>query len=219
MARAPLSSAVVDAMRQRLTQLALDLHRREGLEAVSLRRLAEAAGISHTLPYRYFRNKEALLVAMRVACTRHFERFVREREEVTAPVLDRIHSVAAGLVGFAQAHPAEYQLMFSTYQPPPDKYPELLAARRSFFDHAMGVVQEAIDQKKLKGEARALTHLFWISLHGLMALHLASQLVHGCRLEDLVPPLMAQLIDPGRPQPASQRRRAAPSRARGRARA
>ena len=41
-------------MRCQLVDAGLALYRSAGLEAVSLRRLADAVGISHTLPYRYF---------------------------------------------------------------------------------------------------------------------------------------------------------------------
>lgn len=194
MARAQLSPETVTAMRQRLLALALDIYRAEGLEAISFRRLADAAGISHTLPYRYFESKEALLVALRVLCTQQFEAHVRSREAVTAPLPVRIRSVAEAYVDFVQRHPAEYQLIFSTHQPSPDQYPALLAARRGLFDHAVDVVQAGIDDGLLDGEARALTHLFWLSLHGLMSLHVGGQLVHGCALDDLIEPLVARII-------------------------
>lgn len=194
MARAQLSPETVNAMRQKLLALALAIYRAEGLDAISFRRLAEAAGISHTLPYRYFDSKEALLVALRVLCTQRFEAHVRACEAVTAPPALRIRSVAEAYVSFVEKHAAEYQLIFSTHQPPPDQYPELLAARRSLFDHAVDVVQAGIDAGMLRGDARALTHLFWLSLHGLMSLHVAGQLVHGCQLADLVEPLVARII-------------------------
>ncbi len=201
MARAQLSSETVTATRQKLLALALDIHRAEGLDAISFRRLAEAAGISHTLPYRYFESKEALLVALRVVCFQRFETHVREHEKVTAPLPLRIRSVAEAYVSFVEQHPAEYQLIFSTHQPPPDQYPDLLAARRSLFDHAIEVVQAGIDDGLLHGDARALTHLFWLSLHGLMSLHVGGQLVHGCGLSDLIEPLVARIIGSDAPKP------------------
>lgn len=194
MARAQLSPETILAMRQRLLALALDIYRAEGLDAISFRRLAVAAGISHTLPYRYFDSKEALLVALRVVCTQRFEAHVRTREQTAAPLIQRIRSVAEGYASFVQQHPADYQLIFSMHQPSPDLYPELLAARHSLFDHAVEVIQAGIDDGLLRGDARALTHLFWLSLHGLMSLHVAGQLVHGCRLDDLIEPLIARII-------------------------
>ncbi|WP_293002800.1 TetR/AcrR family transcriptional regulator [Nevskia sp.] len=194
MPRAQHSPAAVDATRQRLAALALDIYRVEGLDAISFRRLAEAAGISHTLPYRYFDSKEALLVALRVQCMEHFEQFVRAREPSQAAPMPRIESLAAAYVEYVRAHPADYQLIFSTHQPAINQYPDLLAARRSLFEHAVSVVQHAIDAGVLHGDARVLTHLFWISLHGLMTLHAAGQLVHGLTLEALIAPLVTRMV-------------------------
>lgn len=216
MARPQLSAVAVEAMRQRLTALALELYLAEGLEALSFRRLAEAAGISHTLPYRYFANKEALLVAVRVECTQRFERFVRQREPARSAPLVRIRTLAAAYVEFVRRHPGEYQMIFTMAQPAPDQYPELLAARRSLFDHAVGLVQEAIDAGLLSGDALELAHLFWVSLHGLITLHVAGQLVHGRRLEDLLEPLVVRMLTgaAGVPGPASAGARP-PARRRG----
>lgn len=213
MPRAQLSIDEVAATRQRLTALALELYLREGLEAVSFRRLAEVAGISHTLPYRYFENKEALVVALRTHCTVHFDRYVRGRERADALPVENIRRIAAAYLSFVQAHPGEYQLIFTLEQASPDHYPELLAARRRFFEHAVELIQRAIDLGEMRGEARVLAHLFWSSLHGLLTLQLGGQLVHGCSLEELVTPLVERMIASSAPQeqktPAPRPRRRA----------
>lgn len=194
MARPPLTSDQVEAIRNRLTELALDLYVREGLDGLSFRRLADLAGVSHTLPYSYFDGKEGLLVAVRVACTQRFERFVRAREKPGIDPIEQIRLVAMAFVDFVETHTAEYQMIFTMHQPPPDAFPELLAARRSFFDHAVSIVQRAIDQGRLQGKALELTHMFWFSLHGLMTLHVVGQLVHGMSLREIAAPLVSRML-------------------------
>lgn len=193
-ARPQLTCEAVDAMRRRLADAALEVYRKEGLEALSFRRLADEVGLSHTLAYRYFEHKEALLVAMRLDCTRRFEGFVRGREAVHAPLLTRVRSVAVAYVAFVRQHPHEYLLIFSTQQPSPADYPELLAARRSLFDHAVSVVAQCVDAGDLHGDPLEIAHAFWVTLHGLMTLHVANQLVHGFTLEQLVEPIVARLL-------------------------
>lgn len=212
MARPQLSSEAVDAMRQRLVDAALVIYRDKGLEAVSFRGLADAVGLSHTLAYRYFADKEALLTALRVDCTRRFEAFVRARESVDAPLPARVRSIAMGYVDFAREYPDEYLLIFATDQPSPANYPELLAARRSLFEHAVEAVAEGIASGELQGNAREIAHAFWISLHGMMTLHAANQLVHGLRLEQLVEPVIARLLGTPPPRKARVASSAHPSR-------
>jgi AcrR family transcriptional regulator len=210
MGRPLLTTEAVDVMRQQLVAAALDIYREEGLEAVSFRRLAESVGVSHTLAYRYFADKDALLTAMRVECTRHFERFVRAREALQAPLLERVRSVARAYVGFVKAHADDYLLIFSPSQVAPSEYEELLEARKSLFEHAVGAVAECVRAGVLHGDPREIAHAFWVSLHGLMTLHVGNQLVHGRSLDQLLEPTITRLLEQAAP-PASSLPRSARS--------
>lgn len=194
MARPALDEQQLAAMRQRLADQALAIYRERGLAAVSFRRVADAVGISHTLIYRYFPDKDALLAQARAACFRDFETFVRAREAEDSGMTAHLHSVAQAYVDFAQQCPADYRLMFSTEQPPPDRYPELLAARQSLFEHAVDLVEHYVQRGELFGDARLIAHALWINLHGLMMLHGARQLVHGMTLAQLIDPIIDRLL-------------------------
>jgi AcrR family transcriptional regulator len=200
MPRAQLTTDELDSMRTRLCAAAFELYREEGLEALTFRRLAESAGISHTLPYRYFENKDAMLAYMRTDGMQRFERSVRLAEQAASTLLERVRAVALAYVAFAQSYPADYQLIFASHQPSPERYPALLSARRSLFDHTVDLVQQCIDQGELEGGARELAHTCWISLHGLMMLHTASQLVHGYDLDALVEPLIDHILSAATPR-------------------
>jgi len=67
-----LSAAEVDAFRIRLCEVAQHRFASEGRDGVSMRQLADALGCSPMTPYRYFRNKDEILAAVRTAA---FERF------------------------------------------------------------------------------------------------------------------------------------------------
>jgi AcrR family transcriptional regulator len=194
MARNSLSRAEVDTMRNRLCDASLTLFREGGLEAVTFRALADAVGVSHTQPYRYFENKEDLLANVRVRCFERFEDFVRRREAGVAGTLARVFAVLDGFRDFVLVHPVEYSLIFATAQPPPQRYPQLLAARRRLFEHSVGLVQSCIDEHVLVGDARDITHAVWASLHGLLTLHVANQLVHGRTLEQLIRPMILRAL-------------------------
>jgi AcrR family transcriptional regulator len=194
MARQSLSHAEVESTRKRLCVAALSMFREGGIDAVTFRGLADAAGVSHTLPYRYFENKDALLASVRVMCFEQFEEFVRAREATTTGNLDRVLAVMDAYVEFVMQHPVEYSLIFVTPQPPPQRYPELLAARRRLFEHSVQLVQRCIDDGAVAGNARQITHAVWGGVHGLLTLHVANQLVHGCRIEELVRPTIFRIL-------------------------
>jgi hypothetical protein len=85
-------------------------------------------------------------------------------------------------------------LIFATPQPPPQRYPELLAARISLFEHSVALVQECITAGLIQGNARELAHAVWAALHGLLTLHVANQLVHGYTLQQLVAPTIHRIL-------------------------
>lgn len=206
MPRIAHSPETIEAMRQRLVLIALDLYRGEGLDAISFRRVSELAGISHTLPYRYFESKEALLAALRAEVTWAFDRHVHALERRDLPPLEHIRSVAYAYIDYVRRWPTDYLLIFAAQATPITDYPELMAARASVIEHGVRCVQRAIDAGLLAGDARQVAHLFWMALHGLMSLHVADQLRHGLGLDDLLEPLLERML--GVPQPAAALTRA-----------
>ena len=78
-ARAGMSRAVKPAagqkdMRERIAEAALDILEREGPEAVSMRRVAQAVGVTAMALYHHYANREALLQAL---VYREFDRLDR----------------------------------------------------------------------------------------------------------------------------------------------
>lgn len=196
MPRLQLSDAELSTMRSRLAAAAQDLYLDEGESAVTFRRLAERMGLSHTLPYRYFDDKDALLAQARTDCIDHFEAFIVRRVPAGGSPLERVHAIGDVYVEYVKRHPARYRLIFAADQPSPDRYPQLLAARRRLFDYARAEVQACIEAGAVVGDALTVTHAIWISMHGLLMLHVANQLVHGRRLEQLAAVLMSNLFGP-----------------------
>lgn len=196
MPRASLSDRQIEAMRQRLCTAALALYKAEGYEAVTFRRLAERMGTSHTQPYRYFDHKQGLFAALRLDCYRRFAALIRDHDIPAAGPAARLAAIHSAIMAYVQAEPGEYQLMFSADQPPLADYPELLAVRRQAFDYLVAIVQVAVDDGRLDGDARAIMHVAWGAVHGLLNLHTAGQLVHGRSLDQLSRPLLRTVLHP-----------------------
>lgn len=62
-ARKEDSTSKAERTRRRILTIALDLFRREGFDQTTMRRIAEEAGVSLGLAYRYFASKEAIALA------------------------------------------------------------------------------------------------------------------------------------------------------------
>lgn len=196
MPRPALSEQQLVDMRQRLCDAALDIYRNEGYEAVSFRRLATYLGVSHTQPYRVFDNKDELFAAVRLDCYQRFYDAIEQGDPKEQGPVARLYVLARVILEYVEANPADYRLMFSIHQPPLERYPELLAIRQRAFDYLVVIVEQMHAAGIIKDDPRTVMHMAWVSVHGLLTLHTAGQLVHGHKLEDLVEPLLRTIIGP-----------------------
>lgn len=172
-----LSKAEVEAFRARLCAVAQKRFAKQGIDGVSMRQLADALGCSPMTPYRYFRNKEEILAAVRAAA---FDRFASALEEAARKTQGdlRAGGLAMGeaYIRFALGDPEAYRLMFDMAQPHPDRYPDLVRASARA-RHMMSAALEALVEAGIfVGDAKLLGYVFWATLHGLVVLHLAGKL-------------------------------------------
>jgi AcrR family transcriptional regulator len=171
-----LSSDDVEAFRNRLCEAAERLFAERGPEAVTMRELAQALGVSPMTPYRYFKDKDAILAAVRAAA---FARFAVRLEAAMALPADPLHrsrSAGEAYVDFALSEPQAYRLMFDLNQPTEGDYPELQAAivraRRTMTVHIEAMIEAGL----LEGDAELIGHMFWSILHGMLMLQLSGKL-------------------------------------------
>jgi AcrR family transcriptional regulator len=203
MARPVYSSDETENIKQTLIQGALSLYLEQGPESLSLRQIAKRVGLSHTVGYRYFENKEALLAEMRRACILEFKAAaIPAQDSGEGDPIERLRAALMGLLEFGSSQPAKYRLIFSDSQPDLTEYPSLLAQRWEVFASCVDLVQTAIDQKRLQGDALMFSHGLWSLLHGMLSLHAANQLIHGLSLREMAGPLIDTFLRAGcLPQP------------------
>lgn len=152
-----------------------------GAEGLTMRTLAADVGCSPMKAYRYFRDKDALMAAMRA---RAFNRFAEALETAAAGPGDaRARSTAVGeaYVAFALANREAYRLMFETAPEGGEAVDPDLAAARARADRSMtGYVEAMIADGALKGDPQKIGRMFWAAIHGVVLLELTGLLgSHG----------------------------------------
>lgn len=169
-----LSAAEVEAFRERLCDVAEEIFAAHGAEDVTMRELAAALGVSPMTPYRYFRDKDSILAAVR---TRAFTRFAAAME---AGDRDRVargwKEGGDAYFRFALENRAAYRLMFDTYQPTADDYPELVAATERARETMGAWLRELEAQGRFRGDVELYAHAVWSVMHGAVMLELAGRL-------------------------------------------
>jgi len=199
MPRTALSPEQIDAFRERLVSAAMRLFARRGYEGVTLRAIAAELGCSPMTSYRYFRDKAAIFAAVRTAA---YERFANAqeacREEAEEPAA-LLAALGRAYVRFALENPDAYRLMFELGQPDPEGFPELRSAELRAISPLREAMERAVEAERVEGDPPILTHVFWSGMHGIVSLHLAGKLAHGCAIDDLLEPVLQTLFVGNRP--------------------
>ncbi|MFW2357210.1 TetR/AcrR family transcriptional regulator [Hydrogenophaga sp.] len=153
-----LRDACVEAARE-----AIAAH---GIENLSLRDVARRLGVSHQAPYRHYPSRDHLLAEVMRRCFERFAAFLDAREPHDDARQD-LEALGRQYLGFAQMHPLEYRLMFSTPWPEAAEHPDLVRDATHTFDilrqvlrrvHGAGAQREAVDLDAL---------YIWSTMHGL----------------------------------------------------
>lgn len=174
-----LSDTDVADFRDRLCEAAERLFAEHGPDAVTMRQLAAALGVSPMTPYRYFKDKDDILAAVRTNAFNRFAQALETARDAATGARAKGAAVGAAYVTFALGHPHSYKLMFDLNQPNVDKYPDLVAAGRRAHATMTGYVDDALAEGVLGGDREQIGMMFWAATHGAVVLELAGVLPPG----------------------------------------
>ena len=173
------------ALDERLVQVTLTLLAEEGLEALSLRRIARRAGVSHGAPQRHFRGLADLLS---VVAARGFALLSEAIEKSGAQLPPGTGPMARlQAAGRAYAHPDLFALMFRPGELDLT-HPEYTRESSAAFEQVVRHVRAAQDDGwQTDRDTRLLAGCVWSGVHGLATLWAQGAFVGpvpGVSLED-----------------------------------
>lgn len=157
--------------RNALLAAAAELIETAGAAGLSLRQVAERAGLSRQAPYNHFADKEALLAELVRA---GFERLA---SDIAAPddgcaggaALER---AADAYINFAQTSPALFRLMFSRELVDLSRFPGAAAAAAAAFGHLCAIVATMAREDQVE----ELSLAAWCLVHGYATLCIETDL-------------------------------------------
>jgi AcrR family transcriptional regulator len=141
-------------------------------DAMSIRAVADAVGLTPAAIYRHFPDKDTLLFEV---CSRHFDSIT---EDVAVPALDStsdpieaLRALGEAYVRFGVEHPEHYRIMFMRRE---DHRPEQYAAERvletGLFGVVIPVVQRGIDEGRFRPDLTdplLIAWVLWMAVHGI----------------------------------------------------
>jgi AcrR family transcriptional regulator len=147
-----------------------------GPEGFTMRELAAELGVSAMTPYRYFKDKEDILAAVRARAFNRFAEALETAFQSEGNALKRSEAVYQAYLRFAFGEPAAYKLMFDLAQPDESHYPELVQANSRARATMTDYVKLLVEEGHFEGDPNLIGHVFWAALHGSIVLKLAGKL-------------------------------------------
>ena len=165
-----------------------------GAEGLTMRTLAGDVGCSPMKAYRYFRDKDELLVAMKAMAFNDFSETLDAAAAGAGDSRARAAAVGEAYVDFALNNREAYRLMFESGPLDNQASPELAAARAKADRSMTGYVEAMIADGALKGDPRLIGQMFWAAIHGVVLLELTGLLTRGADADTLRREMMRTLF-------------------------
>jgi AcrR family transcriptional regulator len=166
----------------RILSAARALFEHEGAGAVSMRRVAEAVGITPMAIYRHFPNRDALLKRI---SDDGFSEIAHRWEALRSDgdLVARLMAIQRIYLDYALARPHLFDHAFSAPREDARRFPEDFRARHS---PTLNVVHDTVVEAQDAGLLRAgdpwdIAMTLWAQSHGLVALYRAGRFNHGER--------------------------------------
>jgi AcrR family transcriptional regulator len=170
----------------------MDLLRETGDEAsVSLRAVAQRAGVSVPAIYLHFADKAALLESV---CSEVFEALHVALKDASADAEDPLQALCnqgSAYVRFALANPEHYRLVMMRSSAEQHAAEDEIAS--GAFGHLLATVEQCVALGVLEGDPVELGMRLWAGAHGLAALLIAKPHFPWGPVDDLVDRAMQSL--------------------------
>lgn len=161
-------------LRRSLMTEAIGLIREQGIEALSLRKLAERVGVSQTAIYHHFKDKQALLGALGIEGIHQFGEQVNSvLLDGSRPLESRFEDFVMAYVRFAMANPELYELMLGrTTWKQGDNEEFKRSARAAFRQYGEGLLQlQLAGTLPTDFNPLRLAQVSWATLHGVCRMY------------------------------------------------
>jgi AcrR family transcriptional regulator len=140
-------------------------------DAVSIRAVADAVGVTPPSIYLHFADKNELIFAV---CERYFDELDRVTSAVAAEADDPVESLilrGRAYVKFGLANPEPYRVLFMrkpTDTPLPFQYEKIMTS--SAFGHLREAVARAVEAGSIEGDPMLVSVFLWSVVHGITSL-------------------------------------------------
>ena len=175
-------------LRQALLVAAKSIIAEAGIENLSLRKLAERAGVSRTAPYHHFSGKNDLLCAIAAqGFRRRHQSAVDTFDDTLMTQEQKFEEYICGYVRFAADNPEEYELMFGrSIWKQANSTQELRDVAYPCFQHQVEMVRIWQEAGLISGDnALRTSQVIWGTVHGIAKLLIDGIYTDAAQIEEV----------------------------------
>ena len=167
-------------LKNALIKAGAEILSKEGVNGLSLRKVASKAGVSHAAPYAHFPDKQTLIAAISTEGYRRlYERLDAAVQNYRNDPRRQLVEAAWAYVGFAISDPAHFKVTFSGIIEKEKDYPAFVEMSRKSFSLVVQIVAACQSAGILKpGPADVLAVSVWGLVHGIASLLIEDQISH-----------------------------------------
>jgi AcrR family transcriptional regulator len=167
-------------LKNALIRAGVEILSKEGIEGLSLRKVAQRAGVSHNAPYSHFPDKQSLIAAI---STEGFKQLYKELDTAASSHSDnprrQLQEGAWAYIQFAMNNTDTFKIMFSGVLEKEKEYPAFVEISRMTFDRVVDIVRACQVAGVLgAGSADIMAVSVWGQVHGIISLVLEGQVSH-----------------------------------------
>lgn len=167
-------------LKNALIKAGIEILAKEGVAALSLRKVALRAGVSHAAPYAHFADKQALVAAISTEGYRRLcEKLEAAIRQYDGDPARQLVEAAWAYARFALDDPAHFKITLSGVVEKEKDYPAFVEMSQKSFTLVMDVVKSCQEAGVLEtGPTDAMAVSVWSLVHGFVSLLLESQISH-----------------------------------------
>lgn len=164
------------SLRGKILKTARNLFAKEGVEGISMRRVADRVGVTAPAIYRHFDNKNALVQAVVDEGFELLESYLRDASSDVAPRA-RLDALLTRYLDFAFDEPLYFDSMFLLPRDDARRFPEGFEQRQSetfniFLDHVIACMASRAFRKD---DPLETTLTVWAQAQGLVSIYRAGR--------------------------------------------
>ncbi len=167
--------------RDEILHAAKELFLEQGYDSTTIRKIADRVGISAPALYLYFKDKEALMLALCDQTFGHLIEAINEIEKTVSDPLQRVRRFGEAYARFGLTHPDEYRLIFMGahipeslrkigHRMPTDDPTRPGVGGAMVFSRLVAILNQVeASSVKLRYPADTCAELCWMGIHGVVA--------------------------------------------------